>query len=359
MTARPIFVFVLFAAFLIYCLGTNFAVAASSQKFYCSVQVDMAEAIERDFRATDLKPEHFQNENQNFLARRVARCMEKGEAVRECVLRQCMGKSTAIFSSLLPVGSAGIPARLRACYEKLGDEYVIASSRVNGMPREQMIEHIRTATNVDAARTAQRYKLAAEVWANIDPIEWFGAKLRACMGEKESTSRTESDFVTLSQQAKSLSKPPALSPEQAQVIHVLAYGQCPMIEGMKNGCPREWLDIRPDIYMVNPQYICGYVHMKPNCPANGMHIDGSIYLSEHLDYYQPRGISTLIHESVHYFQWLQRNRAAIQTCEEFLRIEHFAYAIQARYLTAAGDDIGARSVLVAMAQVQCPAESGS
>jgi hypothetical protein len=150
-----------------------------------------------------------------------------------------------------------------------------------------------------------------------------------------------------------------LTQAQAQAVHAVAYGQCPMIEGMKAGCPREWLDMRPDIYMVDPQYICGYVRRKPNCPANGMHAGGAIFLNERLNYYQPKGIGVLLHESVHHFQWLKRGRTVIETCDEFLRTERDAYEIQARYLLQQGDDIGARSARIALSQVQCPAESGS
>lgn len=385
MTARPIFAFVLFAAFLIYCLSTNFAVAASSQKFYCSVQADIAEAMERDFLATDIKPEHFQNDTRNFLARRVARCMERGEEVRACVLRQCMERTISVTASVVPVGSAGLSARARACYEKHGDEYVIASARLGGMTLEKIKEEARLAPNMDVQRRARIKNTITEVYLLRfnEVLSWWDNIFRICMkeGAGESVSRIDTDLNMVVQWQERWEKkqaeldklaapaePPKspeiqqLTQEQANVIYAIAYGQCPKLKGMKGGCPRAWFEDRaPDLYVVSVVFMCGWRHVAPNCSIKGMYDPNKVSVSDEIDYYAPWGISIMLHEFLHHFQYLRDGREP-SGCEELKNTEHEVYEIQAKYLDSAGATMAMRSVLNTAAQIMswaCSAESGS
>lgn len=68
-----------------------FEIAASSQKLYCDAVADVAESMARDFAGSEFRAEHYQNDFQQELAKRVTACQKAGEPVRACVIRRCMG----------------------------------------------------------------------------------------------------------------------------------------------------------------------------------------------------------------------------------------------------------------------------
>lgn len=143
-----------------------------------------------------------------------------------------------------------------------------------------------------------------------------------------------------------------LTPPQAADIYSVAYGQCSQIQGMKDGCPREWLDKAPPVYVVHPDYMCGWMKVAPTCRISGMYTEGKTYVSEQLDFATPFGASVLLHEYIHHFQWLKYGDREIE-CAEWLQMETEAYVIQMQVLLKMGDTSGAMVVRHGLRQLRC------
>lgn len=144
-----------------------------------------------------------------------------------------------------------------------------------------------------------------------------------------------------------------LTPEQARGIHLVAYGQCPNLAGMHDGCPRAWLAEVPALYLMAQDDLCAIYHREPGCQVLALYRDGSIWLSEDMDFGTVFAASVLLHEYLHHFQWLRRDRAPVLTCEEWLLLEAEAYLLQAHVLEMAADDKSARLVRYSASQLTC------
>lgn len=66
---------------------------AQSQSFACSAKAEVAEAMVRDFKTTDFKPEFYLNKSQRDIANLAKRC-EDAKDVKACYVRLCMEENT-------------------------------------------------------------------------------------------------------------------------------------------------------------------------------------------------------------------------------------------------------------------------
>ena len=71
-----------------------------------------------------------------------------------------------------------------------------------------------------------------------------------------------------------------------------------------------------------------------NALLKGFYRDGIIYLDNQIDLRTPMGISIILHELVHHFQFAKAGPA--KDCDEWQQREQFAYAEQQRFLSAQG-----------------------
>jgi hypothetical protein len=72
-----------------------------------------------------------------------------------------------------------------------------------------------------------------------------------------------------------------------------------------------------------------------------------------MDFSTVYGASILLHEYMHYFQWLDREAADIVGCAQWLALEREVYAIQAHVLEQAGDSLSAYAVRFSARQLRC------
>lgn len=116
-----------------------------------------------------------------------------------------------------------------------------------------------------------------------------------------------------------------LSDVQAASIYALAYGQ------YGGALPER----APVIHLVSASRLRELMGCK-QCPVRGMHDRGVIYLDELLDLERAYDASILLHEYVHYLQWIQGGD--VSSCEVWLERERQAYLIQARILERVGEN---------------------
>ena len=140
-----------------------------------------------------------------------------------------------------------------------------------------------------------------------------------------------------------------LTPEQARGIYAVAYGQCPSMSGMQDGCPPEWLQQMPTIHVVSSEKLCDLAVGKPQCSVLGMYQSDNVYILDTLDFETVWAASILLHEYIHHFQQLKSGPA--YDCETWLAYETQAYMIQAQVLQKAGEYMTARAVMISMRQM--------
>jgi hypothetical protein len=137
----------------------------------------------------------------------------------------------------------------------------------------------------------------------------------------------------------------ALTLEQAASLYALAYGQYgSQIGGFQ--LP-EKAPIIKEVPQSELQQMYGC-----NCNIQGVQYENKIFLNQALNYGEPYGASILIHEYVHYFQYVQRGSAV--DCKDSLAREHQAYGIQIRMMERSGID--SRGVKVAASSLRCAPE---
>jgi hypothetical protein len=112
---------------------------------------------------------------------------------------------------------------------------------------------------------------------------------------------------------------------QAASIYALAYGQ------YGGALPER----APVIHLVSASRLRELMGCKL-CPVRGMHDRGVIYLDELLELGRAYDASILLHEYVHYLQWIQDGD--VTSCEVWLQRERQAYLIQARVLERVGEN---------------------
>lgn len=129
-----------------------------------------------------------------------------------------------------------------------------------------------------------------------------------------------------------------LTTQQVGTIYALAWGQ------YGGALPEQ-----PPMIELVPQSRLRELAGCERCPVRGMHMHGTIYLDQVLDFAQAYDASILLHEYIHYFQWVAHGDA--QSCEEALERERRAYAIQAHVLAKTGN--GTMNVLHALRMLTC------
>jgi len=121
-----------------------------------------------------------------------------------------------------------------------------------------------------------------------------------------------------------------LKDQQAMSIYMLAYGQ---YGGARGGIPMPAAaPVVHKVSQVRLQQLAGCAR----CPIRGYHEAGHVYIDEALDFSNAFDASILLHEFVHYLQYIDRGPK--EDCAEWLRREHEAYLIQANVLAKVGED---------------------
>lgn len=137
----------------------------------------------------------------------------------------------------------------------------------------------------------------------------------------------------------------ALTLEQAASLYAVAYGQYgSQIGGFK-------LPERPPVIKEVPQSELQQMY-GCKCNIRGAQIMDKIYLDESLDYGQAYGASVLIHEYVHYFQFVRHGPTV--DCRDYVSREHQAYGIQIRMMQRTGLD--SRGAQMSASQLRCAPE---
>ncbi len=137
----------------------------------------------------------------------------------------------------------------------------------------------------------------------------------------------------------------ALTLEQAASLYAIAYGQYgSQIGGFQLPEKAPIIkEVKQD--ELKRMYGC-------ECNIQGVQFENKIFLNEALNYGEPYGASILVHEYVHYFQYVQRGSAV--DCKDALAREQQAYAIQIRMMERTGVD--SRGVKMAISQMRCAPE---
>lgn len=121
-----------------------------------------------------------------------------------------------------------------------------------------------------------------------------------------------------------------LTQEQATLIYALAHST--------SGYP--FPEKPPTIHLVPQSKLQEMACPGKACSVEGFSVGADIYIDETLDMSNPYNGSILLHEAVHYLQFMKLGVA--KTCEEWVDREWEAYAIQNHAL----DKVGARPVIV-------------
>lgn len=129
-----------------------------------------------------------------------------------------------------------------------------------------------------------------------------------------------------------------LTDMQAASIYAFAYGQ------YGGALPER----EPVIHIVSLSRLRELIGCE-RCPVRALHQQGVIYLDERLDFERAYDASILLHEYVHYLQWLQYGEVA--DCKSWLDRERQAYMIQAHVLARVGED--SMPVLGMMRMLRC------
>ena len=130
-----------------------------------------------------------------------------------------------------------------------------------------------------------------------------------------------------------------LTPEQAFNAYAIAYGHAGFIP-----------DKPPTIKVVDRPVLCRIAGLPDACRARGLtNVDGVIYLDSALDFADPLDASVLIHELVHYVDWMRDGPA--YNCEQWMRREYHAYTIQGQALEKIGVD--PTSIYMALRSMKC------
>ncbi len=139
----------------------------------------------------------------------------------------------------------------------------------------------------------------------------------------------------------------ALTLEQAASLYAVAYGQ---YGGLHGGVP---LPDKPPVIELVPQAKLQEMYNCQHCGIQGIQFEDRIYLNEALDFNEPFPATVLVHEYIHYFQYVRDGPA--MSCQDALNREHEAYGVQLRMMERAG--LETMGVRVAARSLRCPTES--
>ena len=145
-----------------------------------------------------------------------------------------------------------------------------------------------------------------------------------------------------------------LTPDIANSVYQIAYGFCPTIRTMENGCPPEWLRNPPSLTVDSQEELCSIVNERPNCSLLGLYFGGNMHVTSRLDFNSFMGHSVLLHEFIHHFQWLRNKGYGASNCTEWLADEKEAYLAQIDFLEKTNAVSEANRVRWGLQYLQCP-----
>lgn len=105
----------------------------------------------------------------------------------------------------------------------------------------------------------------------------------------------------------------------------------------------------PEIRIVSRESMCQIAAMRQDCNVMGLEVAGHVYIRDDVDLDSVYGRSILLHEFVHAVQYARLGDAP--DCEEKLRREREAYAVQIKAMTQAGLDT--RALWITMRRLSC------
>lgn len=126
----------------------------------------------------------------------------------------------------------------------------------------------------------------------------------------------------------------------------VAYGQYGSAHG---GIPKP---PQPKISFDSTANICAAMGRQPDCPASGYFDNGEIVMSEDLDFSKKFDGSKLVHELIHYLQYV--HEGPTQNCRQWYEREWEAFAIQHFLLEKDGEERGAAIVRASVQAQRCP-----
>jgi len=125
-----------------------------------------------------------------------------------------------------------------------------------------------------------------------------------------------------------------LSPDQAQSIWVLAWGQSHFIHKGDSTI----LFRPPVIHLMTEDQLCDVTERPIGTCANlkGAQRDTGVYLLRSLDFQNRYNASIVLHEMIHYIQYMTHGEANARDCAEKNRRERQARVVQANVLEKVG-----------------------
>lgn len=147
-------------------------------------------------------------------------------------------------------------------------------------------------------------------------------------------------------------EPRAVLTEQMETyLYGVAYGQCPQLRDMKNGCPPEWYYLRPSVVLLPPASLCAFLRVPAGCPHKGAYKAGVVYLRDDLDFASPIDLAVVVHEDVHHIQDLKDG--PFKDCQDWLEREYEAYRIHVHVLIQDRQGFAAERVAGEARRLRC------
>lgn len=120
--------------------------------------------------------------------------------------------------------------------------------------------------------------------------------------------------------------------EQVEMSYALTWGLVAHDLGLAPD--RRLSDISPPTVAVMPHKdLCAFIGMSEGCPALAAQLESRILVSDTLDFADPRDVTILVHEYVHYFQYVVDGILMQNQCAESRDREIYAYRVQAYVLS--------------------------
>lgn len=130
-----------------------------------------------------------------------------------------------------------------------------------------------------------------------------------------------------------------LTQQQADATYAIAYGYSGFIPVKA-----------PDLHVVPRAQLCERAGLPAACALRGLSApDGAVYLDDALDFSEPVDASILLHELVHYVDFMRSG--PVKNCADWMDRERRAYRIQLIALEKVGADV--TPVAFSMRRLRC------
>jgi hypothetical protein len=142
--------------------------------------------------------------------------------------------------------------------------------------------------------------------------------------------------------AASLTFASPLTQDQVTSLYAIAVGLAHL------GVPEK----SPEVHLVKAQDLRKLAHCEDDehCGVQGLAHERDIYMEDDLDYSDPHVAAVLLHEYVHYLQFVKYGPS--QNCEDWLAREVQAFSVQILALTRAGHNAEAEKYDLSMYTIQ-------